>query len=74
VAWLLLSVLLLFVTGRILRWPKAAIRIGFVIPVVSLLYLASVSTDLARFVAIILAPFLILAFLRIRSKRNTRRQ
>ena len=72
-AWVLLLIFLYLVFTRLFRNREMAIMTALLIPVVFILYLATVSPDLAGFVAIIIGPLLLLALLRLRSKRRRKR-
>ncbi len=72
-AWVLLLLGIFFFFAKVIRVPNLAIMSGFLIPIIFILYLATVSPSLAKFVAIIVCPILIVAFVRLRSQRNKRR-
>jgi hypothetical protein len=72
-AWALLLVFLYMVFTRIFHNQGMAVRTALLIPVVFVLYLATVSPDLARLVGIIIGPLLLLALFRLGTKRWRKR-
>jgi hypothetical protein len=72
-AWVLLLIFLYMALTRIFRNREMAVKTALLIPVVFILYLATVSPDLARFVATIIGPLFLLALFRVRSRRRRKR-
>jgi len=72
-AWLLLLLLLLFLCGKVIRWPAATIKIAVLLPIVGIIYLATKSLDAARFATIITIPVLLLVLLRLKQMKKSKK-